>query len=240
MIVLRTPKGWTGPEEVDGVPVEGTWRAHQVPLAEVRSNPEHLAQLEGWLRSYRPEELFDDDGPPRAEQLRALGAERGAPDGRQPARQRRQAATVDLDLPDFRDFGVDVPQPGGSVAEATRVLGDFLAEVDAARTRRTSACSGRTRPPPTAWQPSSRRPTRRGTRTSCRRRRAPRAGRPGHGGPVRAPVPGLAGGLPAHRAARAVLLLRGVHPHRRLDVQPARQVAQDDAAHRVAAPDRRP
>src|SRR5205085_4250682 len=62
MIVFRTPKGWTGPREVDGLPVEGTWRAHQVPLAEVRTNPQHLRQLEGWLRSYRPEELFDEQG----------------------------------------------------------------------------------------------------------------------------------------------------------------------------------
>ena len=62
MIVLRTPKGWTGPKEVDGKPAEGTWRAHQVPLADVRDNPEHLAQLEEWMRSYRPEELFDDEG----------------------------------------------------------------------------------------------------------------------------------------------------------------------------------
>ena len=69
MIVLRTPKGWTGPKEVDGLPVEGTWRAHQVPLSESRSNPEHLAQLEEWLRSYRPEELFDDDGRPRPDIL---------------------------------------------------------------------------------------------------------------------------------------------------------------------------
>ena len=64
MIVLRTPKGWTGPHEVDGVPVEGTFRSHQVPLAGVRENPEHLAMLEAWLRSYRPEELFDDAGRP--------------------------------------------------------------------------------------------------------------------------------------------------------------------------------
>ncbi|MFL5019051.1 MAG: phosphoketolase, partial [Rhizobium sp.] len=69
MIVLRTPKGWTGPKEVDGKPVEGTWRAHQVPLANVRSNPEHLAALEAWMRSYRPEELFDEDGAPRGEVL---------------------------------------------------------------------------------------------------------------------------------------------------------------------------
>src|SRR3954465_5293935 len=62
MIILRTPKGWTGPREVDGLPVEGTWRAHQVPLAEVRTDPQHLRQLEGWLRSYRPEELFEEQG----------------------------------------------------------------------------------------------------------------------------------------------------------------------------------
>ena len=79
MIVLRTPKGWTGPKEVDGLPVEGTWRSHQVPLADVRENPEHLQQLEEWLRSYRPEELFDEDGAlvpelRRARAARASGA----------------------------------------------------------------------------------------------------------------------------------------------------------------------
>ncbi len=66
MIVLRTPKGWTGPAEVDGLPVENTWRSHQVPLSGVRDNPDHLRQLEAWLRSYRPEELFDEDGRPPA------------------------------------------------------------------------------------------------------------------------------------------------------------------------------
>ena len=91
MIVLRSPKGWTGPKVVDGLPVEGTWRAHQVPLAEVRTNPEHLRLLETWMQSYRPEELFDEHGQPRA------GAGRPAAQGlppheRQPARQRRPAA----------------------------------------------------------------------------------------------------------------------------------------------------
>ena len=91
MIVLRTPKGWTGPKEVDGLPVEGTWRAHQVPLAETRSNAEHREQLEQWMRSYRPEELFDEAGPadPGPAGARAAGA---AADERQPARQRRAAA----------------------------------------------------------------------------------------------------------------------------------------------------
>ncbi len=127
MIVLKTPKGWTGPAKVDGVQVEGTWRAHQVPLASVRGNAEHMEMLEGWLRSYRPEELFDADGRPvqllqdwAPKGERRMGANPHANGGR---------LTVDLDLPDFRDFGVEVPQPGGSVAEATRVLGGFMAEV---------------------------------------------------------------------------------------------------------------
>ena len=126
MIVLRTPKGWTGPEKVDGVPVEGTWRSHQVPLAEVRKSPEHLQQLEEWLRSYRADELFDEQGRPNEvlqewapQGERRMGANPHANGGR---------LTVDLDLPDFRDFGVEVPRPGGSSAEATRVLGGFIAE----------------------------------------------------------------------------------------------------------------
>jgi xylulose-5-phosphate/fructose-6-phosphate phosphoketolase len=127
MIVLRTPKGWTGPREVDGKRVEGTWRAHQVPLAETRANPAHRAQLQEWLRSYRPEELFDDNGRLRAE-LRALA----------PAGDRRMSANPhangglllhDLDLPDFRDYAVTVAQPAATTHEATRVLGTFLRDV---------------------------------------------------------------------------------------------------------------
>jgi xylulose-5-phosphate/fructose-6-phosphate phosphoketolase len=126
-IVLRTPKGWTGPRIVDGVQVEGTWRAHQVPLAGLAGNPEHLAMLEQWMRSYRPEELFDDAGRLRPE-LAAL-----APQG-----DRRMGANPnanggillrDLDLPDFRSYGVDVPSPGATTAEPTRVLGGFLRDV---------------------------------------------------------------------------------------------------------------
>jgi xylulose-5-phosphate/fructose-6-phosphate phosphoketolase len=127
MIVLRTPKGWTGPKEVDGVPVEGTFRAHQVPLAGVRENPDHLAQLEQWMRSYRPDELFDDHGTLRAE-LAAL-----PPTGR-----RRMSANphangglllTDLELPDFRDYAVDVSSPAMTTSEATRVLGNLLRDV---------------------------------------------------------------------------------------------------------------
>ena len=127
MIVLRTPKGWTGPKVVDGLPVEGTWRSHQVPLTEVRTNPEHLAQLESWMRGYHPEELFDDDGalipeladlPPKAE--RRMSANPHANGG---------LLLQDLLLPDFRDYGVEVPKPGTTYSEATRVLGTFLRDV---------------------------------------------------------------------------------------------------------------
>ncbi len=127
MVVFRTPKGWTGPREVDGLQVEGTWRAHQVPLAEVRTKPEHLAALEEWLHSYRPEELFDDAGSLVTE-LREL-----PPEGerRMSANPRTNGGLVlrDLDLPDFRDFAVEVEQPGAVTAEATRVLGRWLTGV---------------------------------------------------------------------------------------------------------------
>ncbi len=130
MIVLRTPKGWTGPKEVDGLPVEGTFRAHQVPITQVREDPQHLALLESWMRSYRPAELFDEKGTLVGE-LKALP----------PKQYRRMSANPhangglllrDLRLPDFRDFAVDVPKPGTSTAEATRVLGTFLRDVTAA------------------------------------------------------------------------------------------------------------
>jgi xylulose-5-phosphate/fructose-6-phosphate phosphoketolase len=124
MIVLRTPKGWTGPKEVDGLPAEGSFHSHQVPLAQIRSRPEHLAALEAWMRSYRPDELFDADGA-FLEELAALA----------PAGDRRMGANPnangglllrDLRLPDFRDYAVDVPAPAATQAEATRVLGGFL------------------------------------------------------------------------------------------------------------------
>ncbi|MFE5374925.1 phosphoketolase family protein [Streptomyces mirabilis] len=127
MIVLRTPKGWTGPAEVDGVPVEGTWRAHQVPLAAVRENPEHLRQLETWLRSYRPEELFDAEGRPAADVLA------GVPDG-----SKRLGATPhanggllvrDLPIPSLDRYAVPVDKPGATLHEPTRVLGDLLEQV---------------------------------------------------------------------------------------------------------------
>ncbi|MFD4585393.1 phosphoketolase [Streptomyces sp. NPDC058434] len=127
MIVLRTPKGWTGPAEVDGQPVEGTWRAHQVPLAGVRDDPAHLRQLERWLRSYRPDELFDEHGSPRPRVLACV------PDG-----DRRLGATPhangglllrDLPVSPLEDFAVPVDKPGSTLHEPTRVLGRLLAQI---------------------------------------------------------------------------------------------------------------
>jgi xylulose-5-phosphate/fructose-6-phosphate phosphoketolase len=127
MIVLRTPKGWTGPKEVDGLPAEGSFRSHQVPLANLAENPRHLEQLELWLQSYRAHELFDEHGALIAE-LASL-----APSG-----ERRMGCNPhanggsllrDLQLPDFRDYAVEVPEAAGSLAEATRVLGSFLRDV---------------------------------------------------------------------------------------------------------------
>jgi xylulose-5-phosphate/fructose-6-phosphate phosphoketolase len=127
MIVLRTPKGWTGPKVVDGKKVEGTWRSHQVPLAETHDNPAHRAQLEEWLRSYRPEELFDGNGTLLPE-LRAL-APRG--DRRMSANPHANGGLLlhNLDLPDFRDYAVSVSQPAAEMHEATRILGTFLRDV---------------------------------------------------------------------------------------------------------------
>jgi len=127
MIVLRTPKGWTGPKFVDGVRVEGTWRAHQVPLGEVRTNPAHLAQLEEWMRSYRPEELFDQVGRPVPEiaELAPLG------DRRMSASPHANGGVLlrDLELPDWSAYTVEVPSPGTTLHEATKVLGGFLRDV---------------------------------------------------------------------------------------------------------------
>ena len=127
MLILRSPKGWTGPKFVDGKQVEGTWRAHQVPVADLQAKPEHLKILEDWMRSYRPEELFDAKGTLISE-LAEL-----APKG-----ERRMGANPhangglllrDLDMPDFRNYAVGVSKPGTGNAEATRVLGGFLRDV---------------------------------------------------------------------------------------------------------------
>lgn len=130
VIVLRTPKGWTGPEEVDGLPVENTWRSHQVPLSGVRDHPEHLRQLEAWMRSYRPAELFDADGRPTEQVLACV-----------PAGAARLGSTPyanggllvrDLPLPDLADHAVRVDRPGTALHEPTKVLGGLLESVMAA------------------------------------------------------------------------------------------------------------
>ena len=127
MIILRSPKGWTGPKELDGKPVEGTFRAHQVPLDAPRTRPDELQMLEDWMRSYHPEELFDEHGRLRAEYAEL------APKG-----ERRMGANPhangglllkDLELPDFTDYALDVPKPGVTEAESTRVMGVYLRDV---------------------------------------------------------------------------------------------------------------
>jgi xylulose-5-phosphate/fructose-6-phosphate phosphoketolase len=127
MIVLKTPKGWTGPRKVDGVPIEGTFRAHQVPLAGLDKNPAHLAMLEAWMKSYKPEELFDATGR-LVPDLAAL-APRG--DRRMSANPHANGGLLrkPLELPNFRDYAVEVPAPGAAVAEATRVQGKLLRDV---------------------------------------------------------------------------------------------------------------
>jgi xylulose-5-phosphate/fructose-6-phosphate phosphoketolase len=127
MIVLRSPKGWTGPKTVDGLPAEGSFRSHQVPLSEVRTNPQHLAQLEQWMRSYKPEELFEESGALRAE----LTAQAPAGERRMGANPHANGGLLlrDLELPDFRDYAVEVAAPGSTSSEATRVLGTYLRDV---------------------------------------------------------------------------------------------------------------
>ena len=127
MIVLRTPKGWTGPKIVDGLQTEGSWRSHQVPLANLAANPGHLQMLQQWLQSYRPNELFDANGKLIAELAelapkgeRRMGANPHANGG---------ALLRDLKMPNFRDYAVDVSRPGAVMAEATRVTGAFLRDV---------------------------------------------------------------------------------------------------------------
>jgi xylulose-5-phosphate/fructose-6-phosphate phosphoketolase len=127
MIILRTPKGWTGPKEVDGLKTEGSWRSHQVPFAEMATKPDHVRLLEKWMKSYKPEELFDENGtliPELAELApkgnRRMGANPHANGG---------LLLKDLKLPDFRDYAVEVPKPGQVFGEATRVMGRFLRDV---------------------------------------------------------------------------------------------------------------
>ncbi|MBI4782931.1 MAG: phosphoketolase family protein [Oscillatoriophycideae cyanobacterium NC_groundwater_1537_Pr4_S-0.65um_50_18] len=127
MIILRSPKGWTGPKEVDGKPTEDSWRSHQVPLAEMASNPEHVKLLENWMKSYQPDTLFDESGRliPELAELAPKG------DRRMGANPHANGGLLlkDLKLPDFRSYGFDVSAPGTEMAESTRILGQFLRDV---------------------------------------------------------------------------------------------------------------
>ena len=127
MIVLRTPKGWTGPQEVDGHKVEGFWRAHQVPMGGMHSNPEHLQKLEAWMRGYRPEELFDPNGTliPELQDLAPVGNRRMSANPHANGGLLRRA----LNLPDFRNYAIDIPQHGTVDFENTKVLGYFLRDI---------------------------------------------------------------------------------------------------------------
>ena len=166
MIVLRSPKGWTGPKEVDGKKTEGFWRSHQVPLGELHENPAHVGVLENWMKSYRPDELFDSTGRLNAD-LAALA----------PAGERRMGANPhangglllkDLDLPDFSEYAVDVASPGSVDAEATRIMGSFLRDVLKLQPRRraTFDCSVPTRTTRTAGRTCFKSRIARGTPTS--------------------------------------------------------------------------
>lgn len=127
MIVFRTPKGWTGPKSIDGKKTEDSWRSHQVPLASARDTDEHLQDLRSWLESYRAEELFDDAGALRPE-IKALAPEGGLRMSDN-AHANGGLLLKDLRLPDFREYAVHVPTPGGSVSEAPRILGQWLTDV---------------------------------------------------------------------------------------------------------------
>jgi xylulose-5-phosphate/fructose-6-phosphate phosphoketolase len=127
MIILRSPKGWTGPKEVDGKKTEGSWRSHQVPFAEMKSSPEHVQLLESWMKSYKPEERFDERGKliPELAELAPQGARRM---GANP-HANGGILLKDLKMPDFRRYAAEVTNPGTTIAESTRILGEFLRDV---------------------------------------------------------------------------------------------------------------
>ena len=233
MIVLRSPKGWTGPKVVDGLQIEGTFRADQVPLLVDAAHPHHVDQLDSWMRSYKPGELFDETGRLMPD-LAAL-----APQGR-----RRMGANPhtnggvllrDLRMPDFRVHAVTVGSPGAVDAEDTLVLGRFLRDVitlnDEQRNFRifgpdetlSNMLGAVFEVTDRQWE----------ARTVAGDEYLAPRGRAADSMPVSTKAK-VARGLFADRTARAVQLLPGVHPHRRLDVQPARQMAQGDRATAVA------
>ena len=225
MIVLRTPKGWTCPKEIDGRRTEGYWRAHQVPMGEMHENAAHVRILEEWMKSYQPTELFDGNGRLRTE-LADL-APRGA--RRMSANPHTNGGLLlrELRLPNFRDYAVDVTAPGAVTAEVHPHNGQVPArchEAEHGCTKFPAVQSRREQFKSLAGCTRGHQP--------CLGRRDRAMGRPsgarraGHGDAERAPVPGVARGVSPNRPARVLLLLRGLHPHHRFNVQPARQVAE--------------
>ncbi len=237
MIILRSPKGWTGPKEVDGKPVEGTYRAHQVPVGDFVARPEHLKILELWMRSYKAEELFDNDG-----RLIADLAEL-APTG-----ERRMGANPhangglllrNLRLPDFHDYAVEVNEPGVTAAESTRVQGRFIRDV--MRLNAEGAQLPHRQPGRTCIQSLGRGFRGDGPQLHGGDPAHGYLARPGwarHADVERASVRGLARRISTDRPPRLLFLLRGIHSHHRFHVQPACQMAGSHAPYSVAAADR--
>jgi xylulose-5-phosphate/fructose-6-phosphate phosphoketolase len=221
MIVLKSPKGWTGPKVVDGLQIEGTFRAHQVPLLVDTKHPEHLAQLESWMKSYKAEELFDESGRLIAE-LAEL-APKG--DRRMGANPHANGGILlhDLHMPDFRIHAVHVPSPGAVEGQDTLVLGEFFKDI-------AKLNEGNFR----IFGPDETLSNLLGAVFDVTNRQWDAATVDAQ----RASVRGLAGRLPFDRAARAFQQLRGVHPHRRFNVQPARQMVEGHGGTAVAPEDR--
>ena len=236
MIILRSPKGWTGIKELDGVRIEGTSKAHQVPAMDAQTNPAHLEALEGWLHSYRPEELFEDGGP-KPEIVATC------PTGelRMGANPHVNSAYRPLTLPDLDAHAVDVEQPGAQKASALGALGSYLADVfrqnaderDFRIVCPDEVASNRLDPVFEAADHVYEWPLDPEVDTGHAPRRAD------HGDPLRAHLPGMAAGLRPDRPPRRVPMLRGVHPDRRRDGQPVREVPEDVARRGAVAQARR-
>ena len=236
MIVFRSPKGWTGPKEVDGQKTEGYWRSHQVPMADM-AKPGHVKILETWMKSYKPEELFDKTGRliPELAELAPKGEKRMS------ANPHTNGGLLlkDLKLPDFREYAVEVPSPGARDAEATRVMGKFLRDVmkmnlDSRNFRLVSPDESNSN----RWQDVLE-----VTNRAWVAETLPYDDHLNPDGRVMEVLSehqcqGWLEGYLLDRAARLLLVLRGLYPHHRFDVQPARQVVEGDAAYSLAAADR--
>ena len=238
MIVLKSPKGWTGPKVVDGLQVEGTFRAHQVPLLVDAGHPDHVAQLESWMKSYRAEELFDENGRlmPEIAELAPKG------DRRMGANPNANGGLLlrDLRMPNFHDHAVKVPSPGAVEAQDTLILGKFLRDVAALnQDQRNFRIFG---PDETlsnllgaVFEVTNRQWDARQVNND---EFLAADGRVLELDAQRTPMRGLARGISADRPARVVQQLRGFYSHRRFDVQPARQVAEGYAGVALAPQDR--